>query len=307
MPRLSITASMNSKSRMEQASFDSYRDVILDYDALQPSSDNFYPLTELEELADNMLTCGHIEPIVIARVDGKDLIVSGHRRYYAIGINIKNGHEEFKKVRCSVKAMSHAMYIFTLASANAFTRKIDDATLLKQAETLRVSLQELVDSGEITIHGKMRDYIADSLGISHTKMAQVNKVNSSLISEGKEALASGNINFSKAYEVSKLPVEQQAEAIHDKHLLSTDVKRMAYEMNSNKTKVTKVQPVRKEEEDSEKADISSLVEFAEKRIPVLKSYIEKIQKEENGVRSAEIHCRAELLGYQLIIDKYRKG
>ena len=111
MPRLSITASMNSKSRMEQASFDSYRDVILDYDALQPSSDNFYPLTELEELADNMLTCGHIEPIVIARVDGKDLIVSGHRRYYAIGINIKNGHEEFKKVRCSVMESEPAMWI----------------------------------------------------------------------------------------------------------------------------------------------------------------------------------------------------
>ena len=341
MPRLSISDRMNSRSRMEQVSKDGFKEVILDYRSLVPSEDNFYPLDEIEELADNMLTCGHIEPIVVARVDGKDLIVSGHRRYFAIGKNIDRGHEEFKKVRCTIKAMSRAMYMFTLASANAFTRKLNESTLLKQAETLRSSLNELVESGEIEIQGKMRDYIADTLGISHTKMAQVDKVNASLVEEGKDALAEGKITFSKAYETSRLPKEDQKAVIEDDSLLSTDVRKMVAEKKAkDEVKEPKVtvemaveeaveeettqvfsvdmtppEPELEQEEevaDKDAPDVfqsfsvskEELVEYSRKRIPVLDGYIRTMEKESDTHLNTLMQFQAEKMGHQLILQKY---
>ncbi len=230
MPRISLTNRLNSASRMSTAS-DEYKPMVLDYDFLVPSKDNFYPADDLEELADNMLLCGHIEPIIVGRVDDKDRIISGHRRYYAIGINIQKGHTGFKKVNCMIRSMSDPMFRLALLSANAFTRKLDDATLVRQASELKTVLRELADSGEIEIQGRMRDYLADTLGVSGTKMAQVDKITSSLVPEGKEALESGKMNFSKAYETSRLPAESQRMVIEDESLLSADVREMVRGMN----------------------------------------------------------------------------
>ena len=327
MPRLSISDRMNSRSRMEQVSKDGFKEIILDYRSLVPSEDNFYPLDEIEELADNMLTCGHIEPIVVARVDGKDLIVSGHRRYFAIGKNIERGHDDFRKVRCTIKAMSRAMYMFTLASANAFTRKLNESTLLKQAETLRSSLNELVESGEIEIQGKMRDYIADTLGISHTKMAQVDKVNTSLVEEGKDALAEGKITFSKAYETSRLPKEDQKAVIEDDSLLSTDVRKMVAEKKAKDEAVeeettqvfsvdmTPPEPELEQEEEAADEDVPDVfqsfsiskeefVEYSRKRITILDGYIRTMEKDGDSHLNTLMQFQAEKLGHQLILQKY---
>lgn len=236
MPRISLAQRMNGASRMSVAAADQYTPMVLDYDSLIPSEENFYPISEIEELADNMLVCGHIEPVVVGRVketaaeEEKDRIVSGHRRYYAIGLNIERGHLEFCRVNCVIRKMTHTMYLFTLASANAFTRKLDDAALVRQAAVLRSTLKELVESGEVEIQGKMRDYLADTLGISGTKMAQVDKINSSLIPEGRQALESGKMNFSKAYETARLPEEAQRVVIEDEGLLSADVRSMVKDM-----------------------------------------------------------------------------
>lgn len=231
MARIPLSARMNGISNLNTAKKDGYKEMVLDIDVLVPAHENFYSIEGIDELAENMLDVGHIEPIAIAKVDGAFKIVSGHRRYYALRKNIDTGHEEFRKVRCTVKEMSQPMYMLTLTSANAFTRKLDDATLVQQAEVMEQALQDLVDSGELKIAGKRRDYMASLLGVSSTKMAQVNKINSSLIEEGKEALASGEMNFSKAYETARLEPEVQKMVIDARDMLSKDVKEMAKKMN----------------------------------------------------------------------------
>lgn len=231
MARIPLSARMNGISNLNTAKKDGYKEMVLDIDVLVPAHENFYSIEGIDELAENMLDVGHIEPIAIAKVDGAFKIVSGHRRYYALRKNIDAGHGEFRKVRCTVKEMSQPMYMLTLTSANAFTRKLDDATLVQQAEVMEQALQDLVDSGELKIAGKRRDYMASLLGVSSTKMAQVNKINSSLIEEGKEALASGEMNFSKAYETARLEPEVQKLVIDARDMLSKDVKEMAKKMN----------------------------------------------------------------------------
>lgn len=230
MPRIPLSARMNGITNLSTATSDRYQELVLDIDVLVPAHENFYTIEGIDELAENMLDVGHIEPIAIAKVDGKYKIVSGHRRYYAIKKNVDAGYDSFRKVRCTVREMSQPMYMLTLTSANAFTRKLDDATLVQQADVMEKALQELIDSGELKIKGKRRDYMASLLGVSSTKMAQVHKISTSLIDEGKEALASGKMNFSKAYETAKLEPKAQRLVIDDQELLSKDVKEFAKKM-----------------------------------------------------------------------------
>lgn len=231
MARIPLSERMNGASKLASVTSDGFKEMVLDIDLLVPSHENFYPIEKIAELAENMLDVGQIEPIIIGNVNGVNKIASGHRRYFAIKKNVDAGHDEFRRVRCSVKKMSQPMFMLTLTSANAFTRKLDDATLVHQAKEMEEALNELVSTGEIMIDGKKRDYMAAILGVSSTKMAQVNKINSSLVEEGKEALYSGKINFSKAYEASKLDPDKQRMVIQDDSLLSADVKKMVKNIN----------------------------------------------------------------------------
>lgn len=229
MPKRSLASQLNNASKMAGIDTTSYKPVRLDPEQLIPSMDNFYHVSEedVEELADSMLHSGLIEPIIVARVDGHDRIVSGHRRREAALLNKRRGYEEFNEVNCMMREMTQNMFMITLASANAFTRKLTDFELIKQAEILRTYYQKAKEEDGLEIKGKMRDFLAAQLGVSKTKMAQIDAINNNLSEEGKQALEAGNINFSKAYETSKLPPEQQQEVIKNRTLLSQDVKDLA--------------------------------------------------------------------------------
>ena len=229
MPKRSLASRLNNASKMAGIDTTSYKPVRLDPEELIPSLDNFYHVSEedVEELADSMLHSGLIEPIIVARVDGSDRIVSGHRRREAALLNKKRGYEEFNEVNCMMREMTQNMFMITLASANAFTRKLTDFELIKQAEILRTYYQKAKEEDGLEIKGKMRDFLAAQLGVSKTKMAQIDAINNNLSDEGKQALEAGDINFSKAYETSKLPTAQQQEVIKNRTLLSQDVKDLA--------------------------------------------------------------------------------
>ena len=55
------------------------------------------------------------------------------------------------------------------------------------------------------------------------------------------------MNFSKAYETSKLPEEEQSEVIQDKHLLSNDVRAMVKERKEPKISFVEETPEPEEE------------------------------------------------------------
>jgi ParB family chromosome partitioning protein len=80
----------------------------------------------------------------------------------------------------------------------------------------------------------MRDYIASATGKSTGKINQINSINNNLCEEGKEAFKDGKINFSTAYETSRLPEEKQHEVIENGELLSKDVREMVKEEREKK-------------------------------------------------------------------------
>lgn len=249
MPRKSVASRLNDTSRLTAVNTSEYTYMMLDTDSLEPSRENFYGIRETEALADNMLTAGNIEPVVVGKVDGTYRIISGHRRWHAVKMNKERGDKRFEKIACMVKEMSYNMFMFTLVSANAFTRKLNDYELVRQTELLREYTEKLKEEG-LEIHGKMRDYLAETLGVSPTKVAQIDSISKNLSQEGKKALEEGKINFSKAYETSRLPEEKQKEVIENKGLLSSDVKNIVREM---KTEI----PASKKEEKAEGKNFSA--------------------------------------------------
>lgn len=224
--RKGLNSRLNDKSKLSSVNTNDYKELELDPEQLIPAEENFYRIENVQELADNMLLVGHLDPIIVGKVDGEYRIISGHRRREAAVLNKKNSHKEFETVKCMVKEMSNTMFMLTLLSANAFNRKLSDWELVEQARQLKEYLIKAKEEG-VVIDGKMRDYMADTLGISKTKMAQIDKINNNLCQEGKEALKKGKINFTKAHETAGLSKEKQHEIIQNDDLNASDVKKLS--------------------------------------------------------------------------------
>ena len=226
MGKLGLCDRLNANSRQGVVFTSEYRKVKLDPRTLIPSERNNYAQDDIEELADNMLLVGQLQEVIVGRVDGQDRIIVGHRRTAAALLNIDRGYDNFKLIECKVKEMSEALFMLTLHSANLFNRRLSDWELTEGVAEFKKYLIAAKEAGEVKITGKMRDYIADAIGVSTGKMAQMESINNNLCEEGKEAFKNGDINFTKAYETSRLPEEKQKEVISSGETLSKEVKQM---------------------------------------------------------------------------------
>lgn len=226
MGRLGIGDRLNQNSRQGVIFTEEYRKVRLDPRTLIPSERNKYAQDDIEELADNMLLVGQLQEVIVGRVNGQDRIIVGHRRTAAAVLNIERGHDSFKLIDCKVREMTEAMFMLTLHSANIFNRRLSAWELTEGVAEFKKYLVAAREAGEVVITGKMRDYIADAIGVSTGKMAQMESITNNLCEEGKEAFKNGDINFTTAYETSRLPVEKQKEVIKSGEMLSSEVKQM---------------------------------------------------------------------------------
>jgi len=206
-----------------------FEKIQLDPRTLIPSEKNSYSQTNIEELADNMLDVGMLQEIVVGRVNGEDRIAIGHRRQLAAILNIERGHKEFALVDCKMKEMTETMFMLSLHSANLFNRNLTDWERNEGIRVFTEYLYKAQEEGELKIEGQMRDYLARITGMATGTLGKINRINNALCEEGKEAFEKGDINFSTAYEMSKMPEEKQKEAIATDGLLSDTVKKMVEE------------------------------------------------------------------------------
>lgn len=234
MGRIGLGDRLNANSKQGIIFTDEYRKVKLDPRTLIPSERNKYAQDDIEELADNMLLVGQLQEVIVGRVEGQDRIIVGHRRTAAAVLNIQRGHDSFKLIDCKVKEMTEAMFMLTLHSANIFNRRLSDWELTEGVAEFKKYLIAAREAGEVEITGKMRDYIADAIGVSTGKMAQMESITNNLCEEGKEAFKNGDINFTTAYETSRLPEDKQKEVIASGEMLSGEVKQMVEQERQKK-------------------------------------------------------------------------
>lgn len=179
----------------------------IDVDLLDKDQNNFYQLSDLDALADNIATVGLQQPIRVR--DGENghvVIVSGHRRTAAIRKLVEEGRTDLREVPCIRERgeASPALQELRLIYANSSTRDLSSAEISRQAEKVRELLYQLKEEG-YEFPGRMRDHVAEACKISKSKLARLEKIQKGLASCYRDAWEAGTLPEDTADALSSLP------------------------------------------------------------------------------------------------------
>lgn len=188
----------------------------IDEHLLQEDGNNFYHIDGIEELASNIQLVGLQQPIRV-RPDPEDegayLIVSGHRRLTAIRTILKKEEpERWAKIPCIIEdhpEESDAMRELRLIFANLDTRKMTDADLDRQAERMTALFKQLKAEG-YEFHGRIRDYVAEALDVSKSKLSRLKVIREGLISPLLSLWEKGGLTESCAVRIAQENPDTQA-------------------------------------------------------------------------------------------------
>lgn len=194
----------NSNTGREQIEY-------IDVDLLDNDQNNFYQLSDLDALADNIATVGLQQPIRVR--DGENghvVIVSGHRRTAAIRKLVEEGRTDLREVPCIRESddASPALRELRLIYANSSTRDLTAAELSHQAEKVRELLYQLQEEG-FEFPGRMRDHVAEACKISRSKLARLEKIQKGLASCYRDAWEAGTLPEDTADALAGLSEEVQ--------------------------------------------------------------------------------------------------
>lgn len=235
---------MNSISKASvETNIEEYTEIILDYKDIVVTIHNKYSMDSIYELATGIQLVGELQqPLVLARIDGKYLLISGHRRISAIDVLVTEGHEKYRKVTCRYKDMTETQFRMELLTGNTFNRKMTDYDLMMEAREWKDVLTDAKKEGLIILENgeRIRDYVAQILGESTGKIGQLEAINNNATEGIKEQLKSGNIGITTAHAASQLSEEKQKEIVSlsaaGQDLKSEEIIKLAEEEKARKAK-----------------------------------------------------------------------
>lgn len=219
MPKRKFDAAITSD--MKSVANDSFKDSIrmLAIEKLKASEENFYSMSDLELLADDIERQGLKHNLVVQEdADNPDsyFIISGHRRFAAIQLLAEQGRYQSQYVPCFVSGNKNAAEtMLDLIMLNATTRRMTDAEYMQQYEFLEQTLKELDAAGE-PVSGRMRERIAKALNVSAAQVGKIENILHNGIEEVQQAVRSGEMTISTASAVSSLPEEEQEQLTREK-------------------------------------------------------------------------------------------
>lgn len=233
---------------------DSYIDSLkmIDIDLIEPNKNNFYEMSEIEALADDIERQGLMTALVVSEQNGgKYELISGHRRLVALKSLIADGRRRNGKVPCFIKgAKPNTETELDLIMLNATQRKYSDADTMREYDELTRIFKELEAEGK-TIKGRIRDRIAEALNVSPAQVGKLDNIKHNAIPDIEQAVKAGDMSISTANEVAKLAPEKQQEIITEKPKIShKEVK----EIQKQELSAEKVSSETDEEEDENEDD-----------------------------------------------------
>lgn len=184
----------------------------IDIDLLDGDERNFYQLTDIDELADNIQMCGLQQPIRVRTGEGgRFTIVSGHRRRAALAQLVEKGLDQFRRVPCirETDDVSPALQELRLIFANSSTRKLTSAEIGEQAERVEALLYQLKEDGFEFPEGRMRDVVAAACNTHGSKLARIKVIRERLLSNFRTEWERGSIPEQAAYALAQFPADMQ--------------------------------------------------------------------------------------------------
>lgn len=200
-------------------------------DIIDSDPNNFYELSDVDQLAANIEFCGLQQPIRVRPVPGNSeryMIVSGHRRYAALQLLAADDPERWAEVPCIVEdaAASPTLQQLRLIFANADTRKMKDSDISEQAAQVKDLLYKLKEEEGYEFPGRMRDHVAEIVKISKSKLARLEKIEKGLAAAWRPAWKSGTLVENTAYELSKMPKACQSLLFEEKTRTNASLKNL---------------------------------------------------------------------------------
>ena len=180
---------------------------------IEEDPNNFYQLSDVENLAANIELCGLQQPIRVRPIPeqpGRYMIVSGHRRRKALELLANDNPDRWGEVACIVETdvVSPALQQLRLIFANSDTRKMSSADISEQAVQVEKLLYQLKEEG-YEFPGRMRDHVAQVVQVSKSKLARLKVIRENL-AKCWQSRYKKNDNFeSAAYSLAQLPVNWQ--------------------------------------------------------------------------------------------------
>lgn len=191
----------------------------IDVDLLDSDPGNFYELSDLDGLADNIATIGLQQPIRVRDGEnGHAVIVSGHRRVAAIRKLVEDGRTDLREVPCIREKgdASPALRELRLIYANSSTRALSSPEISQQVEKVRELLYQLKEEG-YEFPGRMRDHVAEACKISKSKLARLDVIRKGLAPDIRKSYWDGprskSLSEDAAYTLARLPVDVQRQVI----------------------------------------------------------------------------------------------
>ena len=216
--------------------------TMIHYSKLIPSVNNDYSIQKIEELANAILLAGGIKQNLLARKKAPDEyeLIAGHRRRLAAKYLVEElGHEEFAMVPVHVEKAGDVMSEIQLIVTNSSARERSDYEKMVEVTKLTHLMRSLqygspedkvlfeqIFGRDVNIGGrKFRKIVAEKLGLSETKVANLNNIERNLIPELKEKFQDGSLGVSAANAAASLPAEEQKELTQKEEIRIRDVKK----------------------------------------------------------------------------------
>ena len=169
---------------------------------------NFYQLSDLEGLADNISVVGLQQPIRVRMgQDGRYTIISGHRRRAAVELLAAEDPDRWAEIPCIIDQtqMSPALTQLALIYGNANTRTKTDAELAEEAEQVKDLLYRLKEEEGFQFPGRMRDHVAEIVGASKSKLSRLAAIQKGLSKEWLAAWKAGELTEAQASVLAAQP------------------------------------------------------------------------------------------------------
>lgn len=211
----------------------------ISYNRIHPNPRNEMSMSGIDALANQIKYSGLEQPLVVyQQEDGDYKILTGHRRYAAIGMLIERGDwdADSQLIECKVKDLEEMdipletadKEMLSILVTNQTREKTDGdiAFEIKEWKKIILKLREKGISFMVSGYGedgepikrniegvRTQELIAEQMGISNAQVGKYNKIENQGSDALKEALKQNKINVSNAANVAGMEHKEQDELI----------------------------------------------------------------------------------------------
>lgn len=311
MGSFSIADMLNAQTKAEATKIPSahFRTEDISIKRMYRNKENRYNLENIESLKSNIKTVGlrqNLEVIYAPCEQGDYRILSGERRWLALNMLVDEGCKEYEIVTCKVSCpQDEDMERLELMATNSYREK-NNEDLLMEVKEATATFRNLKERGQNVPgydlqSGRIRDIVASFLGLSKTKVAQIECINNNLFERLKSLLKQDKIPFSVAYEAAGLNSELQVKVVRKYYengkVTLKDIKdiKQEYEEKNIPGQIEMDIPAPDQEEKTEvQAPTFTMIQPEDKQASIIKESVDSVKTEVDDIKEkADIALPAE--------------